>query len=82
MCERSERCEYGGCEKLIRSKKYIRTVEDECVRRQEKGVTKREVKKCQRVKGIYRVVKGCASMKYEVVKGIVGVREIRRVENT
>lgn len=31
MCERGERCEYGGCGKLSRSKKYIRTVEDEGV---------------------------------------------------
>lgn len=31
MCDRSERCEYGGYEKLSMSKKYIRTVEDEGV---------------------------------------------------
>lgn len=31
MCERGERCESGGCEKLSGSKRYIRTVEDEGV---------------------------------------------------
>lgn len=49
------------------------------------GVTKREMQRCQRMRGVYGAVKRCVvegsgSMKYEVVKGMRGVREVRKVE--
>lgn len=50
-------------------------------------MTKREVQRCQRMRGVYGAVKRCVvvegggSMKYEVVKGMRRVREVRRVED-